>query len=82
MELLALLITGALAGWIAGTLIRGKGYGLVINIVIGVIGSILGGKLFGMLGVQANGWLINLAMAVVGAILLLTLVNLARPRGQ
>jgi len=75
---LGLLITGGLAGWVAGTLIRGSGYGAVINIVLGIIGGVVGAKLFGALGLATNGWLIELGMAVVGAVILLALVGLLR----
>jgi uncharacterized membrane protein YeaQ/YmgE (transglycosylase-associated protein family) len=81
VEVVGLIVTGALAGWIAGTLLRGAGYGLVVNIVVGVVGGIVGGKLFALLGIVPDGWLINLATAVVGALLLLTLLNLARRSG-
>ena len=78
METIGILITGGIAGWIAGTLIRGAGYGLVLNIVIGIIGGLIGGKLSDLLDIAAGSWLLDLAMAVVGAVLLLALVNLAR----
>jgi uncharacterized membrane protein YeaQ/YmgE (transglycosylase-associated protein family) len=81
VEVVGLIVTGALAGWIAATLLRGSGYGLVVNIVIGVVGGIVGGKLSALLGVAPEGWLVNLATAVVGAMLLLTLLNLARRSG-
>ena len=81
MEVVGLIVTGGLAGWIAGTLLRGAGYGLVVNIVIGVVGGIVGGKLLSLLGVVQDGWLISLATAVVGAMLLLILSNLARRSG-
>ena len=81
MEVVGLIISGGLAGWIAGTLMRGAGYGLVVNIVVGVVGGIVGGKLFALLGVGHDGWLIHLATAVVGAMLLLSLLNLARRSG-
>ena len=81
MEVVGLIVTGGLAGWIAGTLLRGAGYGLVVNIVIGVVGGIVGGKLSALLGVGHEGWLINLATAVIGALLLLSLLNLARRSG-
>jgi uncharacterized membrane protein YeaQ/YmgE (transglycosylase-associated protein family) len=79
VEVVGLIVTGGLAGWIAGTLVRGAGYGLVLNIVLGVIGGIVGGKLFALLGIVEDGsWLIRLALAVAGAVLLLALVSLAR----
>lgn len=57
---------------------RGAGFGVVINVVVGVIGGIIGGKLFKLLGIAGDGWLTGLAMAVVGAVVLLGLVNLFR----
>ena len=78
MEVVGLIVTGGLAGWIAGVLLRGAGYGLVVNIVIGVVGGIVSGKLFALMGVVPNGWLVNLATAVVGALLLLSLLSLSR----
>jgi uncharacterized membrane protein YeaQ/YmgE (transglycosylase-associated protein family) len=80
VEVLALVITGGLAGWIAGILMRGAGYGLVINVVLGIVGGLIGGKLFALAGVRPDGWLIEVAMAVVGAVLLLSLVTLLRRR--
>jgi uncharacterized membrane protein YeaQ/YmgE (transglycosylase-associated protein family) len=80
VEVLGLLATGALAGWVAGTLTRGAGFGLVVNIVVGIIGGIIGGGLSDLLGIDAEGWLASFAMAVVGAVVLLVLVNLVRSR--
>lgn len=82
LELLALLITGAIAGWVAGVLMRGAGFGLVVNIIVGIIGSVIGGNLFALLGFADEGWLVELAMAVVGAVVLLALVNLLRRAGR
>lgn len=82
MEVPLLLITGALAGWLAGKVVRGAGYGLVINITLGIIGGIIGGKLFGIFGIPADGWLASLATAVVGAVMLLTLIHLLRGRAH
>ena len=78
MEVLALVVTGALAGWIAAVLVRGAGYGVVINIVIGVIGGFLGSALLDLSGIARHGWLVDLMMAVVGAALLLLAVDLLR----
>jgi len=78
MELLALVVTGALAGWIAGVLVRGAGCGVVVNLVVGVAGGILGGTLLDLVGGAPHGWLLDLAMAVVGAALLLMMADLAR----
>jgi uncharacterized membrane protein YeaQ/YmgE (transglycosylase-associated protein family) len=78
LDLIALIVTGGLAGWIAGQLLRGEGYGFVINVVVGVIGGMVGGKLLALLRVTPDGWLIELAVAVAGAVLLLAVINLVR----
>ena len=82
MELLALVVTGALAGWIAGVLVRGAGCGVVVNLVVGVAGGILGGTLLDLAGVAQRGWLTDLAIAVPGAALLLLVADLARRAGR
>jgi len=78
VELLALVLTGALAGWIAGMLVRGAGSGVVVNLVVGVTGGVLGGALLDLAGVAPRGWLADLALAVLGAALLLLALDLAR----
>jgi len=85
VEVLGLIVTGALAGWVAAILVRGAGYGLVINLVVGVIGGVLGGALLRLLSAVRgggwsghHGWPLDLALAVAGAVLLLTLLDLIR----
>jgi len=76
-SLILFLAIGALAGWIAGTLMRGGGFGLLGNMVVGVIGALVGGVLFSMLGISTNDGLVGpLITAVVGAVVLLYLVRL------
>ncbi len=82
LEVVAIIVTGGLAGWIAARLVRGAGYGLVINVIVGIIGGVIGGKLFALLGVPVGSWFVEVAMAVLGAILLLGLVHLLRPRTE
>jgi uncharacterized membrane protein YeaQ/YmgE (transglycosylase-associated protein family) len=53
------IIVGALAGWLAGLVVRGFGFGLVGNIIIGIVGAFLGGWLFGMMGVSIGAGIIN-----------------------
>src|SRR5262249_18484929 len=72
------LVVGAVAGWIAGQIMRGSGYGLVGNIVVGVIGALIGGWLFGVLGIAAGGLIGSIIAAVIGAIILLALLRLIR----
>jgi len=54
-SLLIFLAIGALAGWLAGNIMKGRGFGVIGNIVVGIIGAVLGGFLFGLLGITA-GW--------------------------
>jgi uncharacterized membrane protein YeaQ/YmgE (transglycosylase-associated protein family) len=80
LEVIAIIVTGGLAGWIAAKLVRGSGYGLVVNVIVGIIGGVIGAKLFALLQIPVGSWPVQLAMAVLGAVLLLGLVNLLRPR--
>lgn len=75
-SLLAVLIIGAVAGWLAGLLMRGGGFGLLGNIVVGIIGAVIGSFLFGLLGITASGLIGSLITAVVGAGVLLFIVGL------
>ncbi len=77
-HLLIFLAIGAVAGWLAGTLMKGKGFGLPVNMLVGVIGAILGGHVFGWLGISAGGLIGSIAMATGGAILLLFVVKLIK----
>lgn len=72
-SLVVLLIIGAIAGWLAGLLTKGGGFGLVGNIVVGVIGAFLGTWLFDVLGVSVGGgkWVGPIVTSTVGAIVLL-----------
>jgi uncharacterized membrane protein YeaQ/YmgE (transglycosylase-associated protein family) len=80
MELLYSLLLGALVGWIAGLIMKGKGSGLIGNILIGVVGSILGHFLFGLVGMSATNTVGRLAVAVAGAIVLLVILGKVRKR--
>jgi uncharacterized membrane protein YeaQ/YmgE (transglycosylase-associated protein family) len=78
MNVIFWLIIGALAGWIAGNLMRGGGFGLLGNIVVGIVGALVGGWVFGLLGIAAGGTLGSLVTAVVGACVLLFIVSLVK----
>jgi len=76
--LLVFLLIGAVAGWIAGLLMKGKGFGLAGNIVIGIIGALIGGFLFGLLGIHTGGFLGSIITATIGAVLLIWVIGLIR----
>ena len=77
-ELFIFLAIGALAGWLAGTLMKGRGFGLLGNIVIGVIGAVLGGFVFSFLGISAGGLIGSIVTATVGAALLLFIIGVIK----
>lgn len=74
------LLIGALAGFFAGNITKGSGFGILGNIFVGLIGSLLGGFLFGFFGIQDTNFIGSTVVATVGAIVLLTVVNLFRGR--
>lgn len=78
MNVLFWLIIGAIAGWIAGNVMRGGGFGLLGNIVVGIVGALVGGWVFGLLGIAAGGTMGSLITAVVGACVLLFIVSLVK----
>ena len=78
VSLVYFLLIGLAAGWLAGHLVRGHGFGLVENLIIGVIGALIGGFVFSTLGVNIGGLLGELIAATVGALILLYLLRLIR----
>lgn len=73
------VVVGVVAGWLAGTLVRGGGFGLVGDLIVGVIGALIGGFLFTSLGVAAGGGLLgSIVVATIGAVVLLFVVRLIK----
>src|SRR6202171_1951407 len=72
-SLIGWLVLGLLAGWVAGKISRGRGFGCITDIVLGLIGGVLGGWLFTRLGIvsHADSFLYSLAAATGGAIIIL-----------
>ena len=72
------IFLGLVAGWLAGKIARGRGYGCLTDILLGLIGSVLGGWIFSKLEIGAghSGWLYSLAAATVGAVVLVVVVHL------
>jgi len=77
-HLLLFLVIGVVAGFLAGKIMRGAGYGLVGDLIVGVIGSFIGVWVFGLLGIAAGGILGLLVASVVGALLLLFVIRLVK----
>ena len=76
-SLLGWIILGLVAGWLAGKLARGRGFGCIGDVLLGLIGSVVGGWIFTKLGiVHQNTFLFSLAAATVGAVVLVSIVHL------
>lgn len=75
MNLLVFLLIGALAGWLAGTVMKGRGFGLLGNVVVGVVGALFGGWLLPQLGVSFGGDIGLFLTAFIGAVILLAVIG-------
>ena len=78
-SVIAWLIVGAIAGWLAGLIVKGGGFGLLGNIVIGIIGAVIAGWLLPRLGIAlGSGMVAAIINAVIGAVVLLVIIGLVR----
>lgn len=78
-SIVAMLIVGAIAGWLAGKLVKGHGFGLGGNIVVGIVGALLAGFIFPRLGLgPAGGTFTAIIHATIGAVILLVLIRVAK----
>ena len=75
MNVIWFLLIGLLVGWLAGVLVQGRGYGVIADIVIGVVGAVLGGFLFSLVGLTAYGLLGSIVMSVIGAVVFIAIVK-------
>lgn len=78
MGILWSLLIGAVAGWLAGQIMKGEGYGLGINIILGIVGGLVGGWVFSLFGLATTNIVGQLICATVGAILLILLARALR----
>ena len=80
-SILAWLVIGAVAGWLAGIFIKGGGFGLIGDIIVGIIGAFIGGWGAGMLHIHIGaGWISEIITAAIGAALLLLILRAVRGR--
>ena len=75
LDLVWFLLIGLVAGWLAGKLTKGKGFGLAGNLAVGVIGAVIGGFVFRLIGLSAYGTCGSLIVATIGALVLLFAVQ-------
>ena len=77
--LLVFLIVGAIAGWLAGVIVKGHGFGLVGNIIVGIVGAFLAGWRLPMLGIAIGGGIVAAIInALIGAVILLAIIGLIK----
>ncbi len=75
-SLIGWLLIGLLAGWLAGKIARGRGFGCITDIVLGLVGSLIGGWIFTKLEIFGGGFLYSLAAATLGAVILVSIAHL------
>jgi len=75
-SLLGWLLVGLIAGWLAGTVSRGRGFGCIADVFLGLVGAVLGGWIFTKLGIFGGGVLYSIAAATIGAVLLVVIARL------
>ena len=79
MGILAWIVVGLIAGWLAGQVMKGGGYGLVVDIILGLLGGVLGGWIFEKLGVSTGGGMIgSIIVAFIGALILVGITRLLK----
>ncbi|EEA03200.1 Transglycosylase-associated protein [Burkholderia sp. H160] len=77
--IIAWIIIGAIAGWLAGVLVKGGGFGLIVDIIVGIVGAFIGGWLAGLLHISlGSGFIGSIITAVIGAVILLFVIRLVR----
>lgn len=79
MGIILSLLLGCLAGFCAGKLMKGGGYGLIMNCILGLFGGVVGGWLFSLLGIEGNGSILaQLGTAIIGAVVILWIASLIK----
>jgi len=74
------IIVGLIAGWAAGKIMKGSGYGALMDIVIGIVGAVIGGWIMSMVGFGGGGMIWTIIVAIIGAVILVWLVRLITRR--
>jgi uncharacterized membrane protein YeaQ/YmgE (transglycosylase-associated protein family) len=79
MFILYIILVGLIAGWATGKIMKGSGYGVLTDILLGIAGAIIGSRLLGLLGIYSNGGIVpSILIAIVGAVFLVALVRMLR----
>jgi uncharacterized membrane protein YeaQ/YmgE (transglycosylase-associated protein family) len=79
MGFIAWIVVGMIAGWLAGLVMKGGGYGILVDIILGILGGFVGGWLFGLMGIWPGGGMIgSIIVAFVGAVILVAITRLIK----
>jgi len=78
MSILIWIISGIIAGWLAGVIVKGEGFGLIGDLLIGLIGGLIGGWLAGVLGLQASSWFGQILVAALGGVVFVVILRAIR----
>ena len=73
--MLSAILVGLIAGWLAGQVMKGRGYGILVDILLGLVGGVVGRLLLGALGLYASGLIGSIVVAFVGAVVLVALAH-------
>jgi uncharacterized membrane protein YeaQ/YmgE (transglycosylase-associated protein family) len=76
------LVVGLIAGWLAGKVARGRGFGCIANVILGLVGAVLGGWIFTKLGIFGGGLIYSIAAATIGAVVLVAIGRLFAGGGE
>ena len=79
MGFIAWIIVGLIAGWLAGVVMKGGGYGIIVDIILGILGGIIGGWVFRTLGIWPGGGMLGaIIVAFIGAVILVGITRLIK----
>lgn len=78
LPILVWILSGILAGWLAGLVMRGRGFGVIGDLIIGLIGGLIGGWVLSLFGVAATNWLGQILVAAFGGVILVAIVRALR----
>jgi uncharacterized membrane protein YeaQ/YmgE (transglycosylase-associated protein family) len=78
MSILIWIVSGIIAGWLAGLIVRGGGFGLIGDLIVGLVGGVIGGWLAGVLGLQAGSWIGQILVAALGGVVFVVVLRAIR----
>jgi uncharacterized membrane protein YeaQ/YmgE (transglycosylase-associated protein family) len=78
MSIILWIISGIIAGWLAGVVVKGGGFGLIGDLAVGLIGGVIGGWLAGVLGLQASSWFGQILVAALGGVVFVLILRAIR----